>query len=216
MAVLASCLLFSDPSRARPVDFEARSGNGAIARAPETRQPPPWPNGACVGCREPQHPRLGARVVIRHPYVGKSRPSVTQAEAPRWPITAPMSALSATRAGRWPRHGPRGPMGSVGSGLAPLGPARHLPGPTIGLDAPFPAATAQGAAPVFFLRRCLEPFGGYWELGLLLAANHRPGPAIKTHERPGEGLCHRPPTVPLRLPTQLAAGSHCWCRGLGW
>ena len=24
------------PSRARPVDFEARSGNGAIARAPET------------------------------------------------------------------------------------------------------------------------------------------------------------------------------------
>ena len=126
-----------------------------------------------MGCREPQHPRLGARVVIRHPYVGKSRPSVTQAEAPRWPITAPMSALSATRAGRWPRHGPTGPMGLVGSGLAPLGPAGHLPGPTIGLDAPFPAATAQGAAPVFFLRRCYAPFGGYWELGLLLAAQHR-------------------------------------------
>ena len=71
-----------------------------------------------MGCREPQHPRLGARVVIRRPYVGKSRPSVTQAEAPRWPITAPMSALSATRAGRWPRHGPRGPRGSIGSGLA--------------------------------------------------------------------------------------------------
>ena len=90
--------------------------------------------GAVIG-------HLGARVVIRHPYVGKSRPSVTQAEAPRWPITAPMSALSAARAGRWPRHGPRGPMGSVGSGLAPLGPARHLPGPTIGLrgasDGPF-------------------------------------------------------------------------------
>ena len=99
-----------------------------------------------MGCREPQHPRLGARVVIRHPYVGKSRPSVTQAEAPRWPITAPMSALSATRAGRWPRHGPRGPMGSVGSGLAPLGPARHLPGPTIGLDAPFPGSS--GGRPV--------------------------------------------------------------------
>ena len=63
-------------------------------------------------------------------------------------------------------------MGSVGSGLAPLGPARHLPEPTIGLDAPFPAATAQGAAPVFFLRRCLDAFGGYWELGLLLAAQH--------------------------------------------
>ena len=57
--------------------------------------------------------------------------------------------------------------------LAPVGAAWHLPGPTIGLDAPFPAATAQGAAPVFFLRRCYVPFGGYWELGLLLAANQR-------------------------------------------
>ena len=57
-----------------------------------------------------------------------------------------------------------GPFGSD------QGPARHLPEPTIGLDAPFPAATAQGAAPGIFLRRCYEPFGGCWELGLLLAA----------------------------------------------
>ena len=72
----------------------------------------------------------------------------------------------------------RGTYRAGGLRLGPVGAARHLPGPTIGLDAPFPAATAQGAAPVFFLRRCYGPFGGYWELGLLLAANHRSGPDL--------------------------------------
>ena len=69
---------------------------------------------------------------------GGCRPRPQRAKRP---ILAPVSALPATGAGRWARHGPRGPMGSVGSGLAPLGPARHLPGPTIGLrgasDGPF-------------------------------------------------------------------------------
>ena len=72
------------------------------------------------------------------------------------PILAPVSALPATGAGRWARHGPRGPMGSVGSGLAPLGPARHLPGPTIGLrgasDGPF-------RPPGFWLLHSPWPFG---------------------------------------------------------
>ena len=72
----------------------------------------------------------------------------------------------------------RGTCRAGGLRLGPVGAARHLPGPTIGLDAPFPAATAQGAAPVFFLRRCYGPFGGYWALGLLLAANHRSGPDL--------------------------------------
>ena len=41
----------------------------------------------------------------------------------------------------------RGTCRAGGLRLGPVGAARHLPGPTIGLDAPFPAATAQGAVP---------------------------------------------------------------------
>ena len=64
-------------------------------------------------------------------------------------------------------------MGLVDSALAPLNPARHLPGPTIGLDAPFQAATAR---PALFLefsdRRGLRPFGRRWELDLASRTGH--------------------------------------------
>ena len=102
----------------------------------------------------------------------------------------------------------RGTCRAGGLRLGPVGAARHLPGPTIGLDAPFPAATAQGAAPVFFsfLRRCLEPFGGYWELGLLLAVQHReaPGPGLRTLQPFGAIRAPRSPGLVTTLHVGLS------------
>ena len=121
--------------------FQGAKRQRAFARPLEPHQPPRSANRTPLGCRDRKHPPLGCGLVVRHPDIGESGPHRAHAEASRWPILASMSALPATGAGRWARHGPRGPMGSVGSGLAPLGPARHLPGPTIGLrgasDGPF-------------------------------------------------------------------------------
>ena len=121
------------------------------------------------------------------------------------PILAPVSGLPATGAGRWARHGPRGPMGSVGSGLAPLGPARHLPGPTIGLrgasDGPF-------RPPGFWLLH--PPWAGGetaptapWTPGVPGPAG-RNGPS-EAPRRPmvGPGRCQAAPTGPSRSPPAL-------------
>ena len=152
----AGCQLVIRPRPHPGGAFQGAKRQRAFARPLEPHQPPRWANRTPLGCRDRKHPPLGCGLVVRHPDMGKSRPHRAHAEASRWPILAPMSALPATGAGRWARHGPRGPMGSVGSGLAPLGPARHLPGPTIGLrgasDGPF-------RPPGFWLLHPPWPFG---------------------------------------------------------
>ena len=107
----------------------------------ERHCPPRWPHRTPLGCRDREHPPLGCRWVVRHAYVGGSRPNTVRVDAPRWPIVVPASALPATRARRWAHIGLRGAMGSVGGGLAPLDPTRHRPG-----QPPVYEATSDGHA----------------------------------------------------------------------
>ena len=167
LCYLARSAATAEQPAAAPVGPRIREKSGIwrverkhAPRAPSRPKQPPLahPSGL-VGPLGAWGPAMGSsgtwvgRMVHVH---GRTGPRPRRAKRP---ILAPVSALPATGAGRWARHGPRGPMGSVGSGLAPLGPARHLPGPTIGLrgasDGPF-------RPPGFWLLHPPWPFGSVW------------------------------------------------------